>query len=87
MSETGTEGARRPSWLRYVADEVAAARRAGVPVEGICLYPVLDHPGWDDERYCPNGLMTLEQDGEGRRVDASLARELACQTVVFAQRR
>ncbi len=87
VSETGTEGGRRPDWLRYVAGEVAAARRAGVPVEGICLYPVLDHPGWDDERYCPNGLMTLEREGEGRRVDGPLARELARQTALLGERR
>ena len=84
VSETGTEGARRPAWLRYVADEVAAARRVGVPVEGICLYPVLDHPGWDDERYCPNGLMTMEPEGEGRHLDAALTRELARQNGLLA---
>ena len=86
VSETGTEGARRPDWLRYVAGEVAAARRVGVPVQGICLYPVLDHPGWDDERYCPNGLMTMELEGEGRCVDAAFACELARQADLLAER-
>jgi glycosyltransferase involved in cell wall biosynthesis len=82
VSETGIEGERRPVWLAYVTDEVAAARAIGVPVEGICLYPVMDHPGWDDERYCPNGL--IETHGEGRTVYAPLAEELARQQGRFA---
>jgi hypothetical protein len=56
VSETGTEGDRRPAWLSMICTEVAAARRMGIPVEAICLYPILNHPGWDDDRDCPNGL-------------------------------
>ena len=74
VAETGTEGDRRASWLAYVCAEVEAAMRAGVPVEGICLYPVLDHPGWDNDRYCPNGLLHME-----RTAHAPLAEELARQ--------
>lgn len=56
VAETGAEGDDRVAWLRYVCDEVNDARRAGVPVEGICIYPVLDYPGWDDDRDVPVGL-------------------------------
>ena len=28
--------------------QVLTAIEAGVPVEGVCLYPILNHPGWDD---------------------------------------
>jgi glycosyltransferase involved in cell wall biosynthesis len=56
ISETGREGDLRPEWFDMVCREVQAARLMGVPVEGICLYPVLDHPGWDDDRDCANGL-------------------------------
>ena len=35
----------------------ARARTRGVPVEGICLYPVANHLGWDDDRLCQNGLL------------------------------
>ncbi len=47
IAETGIEGAYVRKWLAYVCAEMRAARKMGVPVEGICLYPVLDHPGWD----------------------------------------
>jgi hypothetical protein len=35
-------------------------------VEGICLYPILNHPGWDNDRHCPCGLLGYA-DEFGRR--------------------
>ncbi len=76
VAETSIEGDRRADWLRHVGAEVREAIRAGIPVEGICLYPVLSHPGWDDDRYCPNGLLEMEV-RHGRRVEhAPLVAEL-----------
>ncbi|HEY0836263.1 MAG TPA: beta-glucosidase [Azospirillum sp.] len=57
VAETGAEGDARAPWLDYVAGEVMAAMAAGVPVEGICLYPILDYPGWTNDRHCPVGLL------------------------------
>jgi hypothetical protein len=83
VAETSIEGEARASWLRHVGEEARAAVRAGVPLEGICLYPVLSHPGWDDDRYCPNGLFEMEVTG-GRRVEhAPLADELRRQRDLF----
>ena len=67
------EGAARPAWLRMILAEVDAAIALGVPVEGVCLYPVLDHPGWDDGRYCPNGLLACSPVAMERRPDPALA--------------
>ncbi|KQT54089.1 glycosyl transferase family 1 [Aureimonas sp. Leaf454] len=83
VAETGTEGERRPAWFAYICSEVRAAMRAGVPVEGICLYPILDHPGWDDERYCPNGLLQFHRGRGTRTAYAPLAAELARQRALF----
>ncbi len=85
VAETSIEGDRRALWLRYVAEEVREAIRAGVPVEGICLYPVLSHPGWDNDRYCPNGLLEMEPKHGRRPVHAPLARELRRQQQDFAE--
>ncbi len=83
LAETGAqEGARAP-WLRYVADEVLAARRGGVPVHGICLYPVLDYPGWDDDRHCQSGLWGYPDLGGDRPIHPPLAEELARQIERF----
>ena len=56
VAETGIEDETRPAWLRYMCKEVFTAIEAGVPVEGICLYPIVNHPGWDDDRHCYNGM-------------------------------
>jgi len=85
VAETSIEGDRRAPWLRYVAEEVREAIRNGVPVEGICLYPVLSHPGWDNDRYCPNGLLELEPKHGRRPVHQPLARELRRQQQEFAE--
>lgn len=73
VAETGIEGDERPAWLRMILAEVRAAVALGVPVEGVCLYPVLDHPGWDDDRYCPNGLLGHSVHTSERVAHAGLA--------------
>ncbi|MDX3905163.1 MAG: beta-glucosidase [Pigmentiphaga sp.] len=77
VAETGAEGDERADWFAYVCDEVAAAMAQGVPLHGVCLYPILDYPGWENERHCPAGLLGAA-DRVGRRpVQAELAAELA----------
>jgi beta-glucosidase/6-phospho-beta-glucosidase/beta-galactosidase len=84
VAETGAEGTARPSWLHYVCAEVRAAHASGVPVEGICLYPILDYPGWDNERSCEVGLFSA-LDMRGRRTcHNALAVELRHQRTQFA---
>ncbi len=56
LSETGIEFDARASWLRYIGREAREAIKRGVPLEGVCWYPIVNHPGWDDDRHCHNGL-------------------------------
>lgn len=72
ISETGTEGAARGPWLSMIAAEVNRARARGVPVEGVCLYPVANHLGWDDDRLCENGLLGHRPVEGTRTVDPGL---------------
>ncbi|WP_347917459.1 glycosyltransferase family 4 protein [Paracoccus marcusii] len=76
LAETGTEGARRAAWFDHVMTQTHHARRRGVRVEGVCLYPVADHPGWDDDRMCPNGLLGADPSSGARALYAPLARML-----------
>jgi hypothetical protein len=76
VAETGIEDDSRPAWLRYISKEVLTALDAGVPVEGVCLYPVVNHPGWDDDRHCHNGLFDYADAAGNRAVFAPLAEEL-----------
>jgi hypothetical protein len=83
IAETGAENRIRAGWLRYVCGETRAAIEGGIPVEGMCLYPILNHPGWVDGRHCHNALWDYP-DKEGRRkIYEPLARELKRWQKVF----
>lgn len=84
VSETGAEGSGRSAWLHYVCGEVGAARSAGVPVEAVCLYPVVDYPGWNNDRLCEVGLFTSPGASGRRDVHAQFAEELRRQQDAFA---
>ena len=76
IAETGTEFHWRSSWLRYMGSEVCAALKLGVPLEGMCLYPIVNYPGWGDDRHCESGLWGYA-DAEGHReIYAPMAEEL-----------
>ncbi|MFC3026070.1 beta-glucosidase [Roseomonas sp. CGMCC 1.13459] len=83
VAETSVEGAPRAAWLRYIGNEVRAAMRLGTPIQGICLYPVISHPGWDNDRYCPNGLFEMKPLHGRRPVVAEFAQELRRQQQLF----
>lgn len=83
VTETGAEGANGPGWLRYVAGEVRAARHAGVPVEGVCLYPVTDYPGWSDDRHCRCGLIRADWSWRNRTVDRDLCDQITEETTLL----
>jgi beta-glucosidase/6-phospho-beta-glucosidase/beta-galactosidase len=79
VAETGIEDETRPAWLRYMSAEVYAAWAAGAQVEGICLYPIVNHPGWEDDRHCYNGLFDYADNRGVREAYLPLAEELARQ--------
>ncbi|HEX4265825.1 MAG TPA: beta-glucosidase [Verrucomicrobiae bacterium] len=83
IAETGSEDRRRAGWLRYVCGETLAAIETGVPIHGLCLYPILNHPGWDDSRHCRNGLWDYPDADGHRQLYEPLARELKAWQKVF----
>jgi hypothetical protein len=83
IAETGSENRIRPGWLRYVCGETHAVIEAGVPVYGMCLYPILNHPGWDDNRHCRNALWDYPDVNGRRQIYEPLARELKTWQKVF----
>jgi len=85
VAETGIENEARPAWLRYIGSEVRAAIMSGTPIEGICLYPILNHPGWEDDRHCHNGLWDYPNDDGEREIYIPLAEELGKQMTEFEQ--
>jgi len=65
ISETTGEGAGRAEWLAYVAEQAALAFERGLPLEGICLYPVINGLDWDTCKRVPFGLWDLVPQPDG----------------------
>ena len=76
LSETGAEGPTGPDWMRYIAGEVDVAVAAGADLQGVCLYPVMDYPGWTDGRHCPCGLIEVAPGWGERTVNPAMAQAL-----------
>ena len=83
LAETGIEAHERVGWMETVGREVRAALAAGVPVEGVCWYPIANHPGWEDDRHCPNGLLGYPDEAGRRPVFEPLADEMARQLAML----
>ena len=79
IAETGIEDDERPDWFRYVCEQTAIARSTSVDINGICLYPIVNHPGWADDRHCHNGLWDYADDNGHREIFQPLAAEIAYQ--------
>jgi beta-glucosidase/6-phospho-beta-glucosidase/beta-galactosidase len=66
VAETSHIGVGRAQWVRELSDEILAAREDGVPVEGVCLFPIIDRPDWEDFSHWHNsGLWDLHCDAGG----------------------
>ncbi|WP_240965070.1 glycosyltransferase [Acidovorax sp. SRB_24] len=79
IAETGHVGAGRARWLDDVARAAERALSQGVPLQGICLYPLLDRPDWEDPTHWHrSGLWEVPQAAAAfRRVlDFPYARQL-----------
>ncbi|TYZ13502.1 amine oxidase [Hymenobacter lutimineralis] len=72
LSETSHPGMDRPSWMQMVGEECVQVLRQGIPLWGVCLYPILDRPDWDhlDRDWHRSGLWdaVLRPDGPPVRV-------------------
>jgi protoporphyrinogen oxidase/glycosyltransferase involved in cell wall biosynthesis len=64
LAETSHVGSGRGIWIREIAVEVARAMEQGADVRGICLYPTIDRPDWDQEHHLHrSGLWDLDREG------------------------
>jgi protoporphyrinogen oxidase/glycosyltransferase involved in cell wall biosynthesis len=72
LAETSHVGSGRGAWITDVTREVAMAQLAGVEIVGICLYPVIDRPDWDNlSHWNHSGLWEVNLSSE-----ATFTREL-----------
>jgi hypothetical protein len=71
ITETTHVGDKRGPWLREVAEEAEILLREGVPLHGVCLYPILGMPEWHSPTdWTPMGLWDPASHAEphGQRV-------------------
>lgn len=71
ITETSHIGDSRGRWLREVAQEAEDLLQDGVPLRGVCLYPILGMPEWHDpEIWTPMGLWdpVCHRDPDGERL-------------------
>ena len=47
LTETSHPGIDRPKWIEFISHECATVINNGIPLWGICLYPIIDRPDWD----------------------------------------
>ena len=66
ITETSHLEGRRGPWLHELAEEVRAILDGGIPLLGVCLYPVLGMPHWHHpDRWMRMGLWDLQAAGDG----------------------
>lgn len=76
VAETGHVGVGRAAWLHEAAAEAQAAQAMGVPLAGVCLYPLLDRPAWNDpQQWHRSGLWHVPRPAP-ERPPAATARHL-----------
>lgn len=57
VTETNIRGCTsdRATWFKYVLEQCEQARRMGVPLDGLCWFPVIDSTDWDTLLYRSDG--------------------------------
>jgi UDP-galactopyranose mutase len=85
LSETSHTGSSRGPWLREVVAQVSEAMQAGADVRGICLYPALDRPDWEQPTHWhDSGMWHVHPRGFRRRIYADYAEALRQARVTLA---
>jgi len=78
VAETGHIGRGRADWLNDIAGEARRAIERGIPLAGVCLYPMLDRPDWHEpQRWHRSGLWHVPRDPRGRPAGRRLVRPYA----------
>ncbi|HEV7815959.1 MAG TPA: glycosyltransferase [Janthinobacterium sp.] len=64
LAETSHVGSGRGVWIREMAQEAALARQKGGDLRGICIYPIIDRPDWEDPDFWHrSGLWDVDTGG------------------------
>lgn len=69
LAETSHVGSGRSRWILEIGDEIYRARSEGTPIEGACLYPIIDRFDWQNPNHWHNsGLWDFAMARNGKAV-------------------
>ncbi|MDC8757357.1 FAD-dependent oxidoreductase [Janthinobacterium fluminis] len=67
LAETSHVGSGRGAWIREMAQQAALTHQHGGDLRGICIYPIIDRPDWEDENFWHHsGLWDVSVSGPER---------------------
>jgi hypothetical protein len=68
ITETSHSQEHRPNWIEYIGNEICKTIASGIPLYGVCLYPIIDRPDWDfPDTWHGAGLWDMEViNGQGK---------------------
>ncbi|MFN7116044.1 MAG: hypothetical protein ACK4TA_04550, partial [Saprospiraceae bacterium] len=56
ITETGCFGVLREPWWRMMLRDVKNAVKRGIPLHGVCAYPIIDRPDWSGGHLTNSGF-------------------------------
>lgn len=63
LTETGHYGVGRDVWIKEITLQCIEAKKMGVDLRGICIYPIIDRPDWDDlSIYNKSGIWDFDEE-------------------------
>lgn len=72
LSETGHFGSGRADWMRDITRDCLQSMEMGTELWGICIYPLIDRPDWDNlAHYHNSGLFDMDYNTKERIINQS----------------
>lgn len=70
ITETSHPKEDRPVWISNITKQLITVLKKNIPLLGVCIYPIIDRPDWDDLiTWHKSGLWDIENiDGDFKRV-------------------
>src|SRR6478735_4771836 len=77
VTETSHPKEDRGLWVDMIAEECASVLMSDIPLLGICIYPIIDRPDWDNlVTWHHSGLWGIEQEKHERILYTPMAKAL-----------
>jgi beta-glucosidase/6-phospho-beta-glucosidase/beta-galactosidase len=87
LAETGHFGEGRMQWLEEITNECILAIQNGIDLKGICIYPLIDRPDWDNLQHYSNcGLWDLDEKKNRIIHQPYLEKILQCQQMIITEK-